>query len=46
LNRYHPILNKKQFAESCGMTREQLYKYLPKTTNSEVTPKKSENADK
>lgn len=28
----HPILNKKQFAESCGMTREQLYKYLPKAS--------------
>ncbi|GAA3005704.1 DUF3987 domain-containing protein [Prevotella corporis] len=40
LNRYHPILNKKQFAESCGLTREQIYKYLPKTTNNEVTSEK------
>ncbi len=46
LNRYHPILNKKQFAESCGMTREQLYKYLPKTTNNEVTPESAGNPDK
>lgn len=44
LNSFHPILNKKQFAESCGMTREQLYKYLPKTTKKEsnkqtITPR-------
>lgn len=31
LHKMHPIINKKQFAESCGMTREQLYKYLPKS---------------
>lgn len=55
LNSFHPILNKKMFAESCGMTREQLYKYLPKTPksennkrtiNPEVTPINAAEADK
>ena len=56
LNRFHPITNKSKFAESCGMTREQLYKYLPKTStqsglsddtinNSGVTPQDAVNAN-
>ena len=56
LNRFHPITNKSKFAESCGMTREQLYKYLPKTStqsdlsddtinNSGVTPQDAVNTN-
>ena len=56
LNRFHPITNKSKFAESCGMTREQVYKYLPKTStqsglsddtinNSGVTPQNAVNTN-
>lgn len=56
LNRFHPITNKSKFAESCGMTREQLYKYLPKAStqsglsddtinNSGVTPQDAVNTN-
>lgn len=34
LNNYYPITNKSQFAQSCGITRELLYKYLPKAKDS------------
>lgn len=49
INKFHPILNKKQFAESCGMKREQLYKYLPKGKDeegpdAEVTPATSDKS--
>ena len=30
VNDFYPINNKSQFAQSCGMTRELLYKYLPR----------------
>ncbi len=45
LNKFHPIINKKQFAESCGMAREQLYKYIGKE-NDKVTPKNIQEAEK
>lgn len=38
VNDFYPISNKSQFAQSCGMTRELLYKYLPKV--KEATPSK------
>lgn len=55
LHRFHPITNKTKFAEGCGMTREQLYKYLPKAnkpissseglvSDTVVTPKSSTTA--
>lgn len=51
INKIHPIRNKRQFAESCGITREQLYKYLPRTEkrendSHEVTPGNAGDADK
>lgn len=49
INSVHHIKNKSMFAESCGMTREQLYKYLQKAdkpgSGSEVTPQNAGNAD-
>lgn len=38
VNDFYPISNKSQFAQSCGMTRELLYKYLPK--GKDTTPSK------
>lgn len=56
LNAVHPITNVKKFAESCGMKREQVYKYFPKgkdknesnkqSINPEITPENSVSADK